>query len=144
MRIVRDVLSLGLSASASIGSIILLNDRWLWSEAPSHAFGLLAFVVADALLAIAMLGNFRAAILGAVFTSLVQFGAMLLDLFGGHPEGVPSAAFRTYLVSDPSYLMLLFIQIAIATVAISKLTTLWLHRHTNWAEFVHRTGLKGQ
>ncbi len=141
MKIVRDILSLGLSASSLIGSMIVLNDRWLWSVAQSHAFGLLVFVVVDALLTIAVLNNISTATLGAVIASVIQFGAMILDLLAGQPQGVPQAAFRAYLTSDPSYLILLVIQIAIATVAIGRLTTPWLRRHTHWMEFRHCTSL---
>src|ERR1700745_50433 len=118
MKLIRDILSLSLFASGLLGVQIVVNDRWLWSAAPSHAYGLIGFVAIDLLLALTLLRMGSVAILGAVVASTTQFGAMLADLVAGKPEGVPSAAFRAYLTGDISYVVLLIIQVAILSLAI--------------------------
>ena len=137
MKIVRDVLSLALVASGLVGTQILLSDKWLWSAAPSHAFGLIGFVLIDLILVVATLRRIGLAALGAAMLATVQFGAMLSDLIAGQPEGVPSVAFRNYLLSDTAYLGLLFIQIAIVIVAASALATSLFHGHGRLSAFLH-------
>jgi hypothetical protein len=138
MKIIRDTLFLALVASSLIGIQILLNDGWLWSIAPSHAFGLIGFVAIDLILALTLLRVRSVAILGAVVASITQFGAMLADLVAGEPEGVPSAAFRAYLTSDTSYVVLLIIQVAILSLAIGTIAVPVLHKHAHFAELLQR------
>ena len=137
MKIVRDVLSLALVASGLVGTQILLSDKWLWSAAPSHAFGLVGFVLIDLVLVAATLRRIGIAALGATLLASVQFGAMLSDLVAGQPEGVPSVAFRNYLLSDAAYLGLLFIQVAIVIVAVDALATSLFHRHGRVLKVLH-------
>ncbi len=137
MKIVRDILSLALVASGLVGIQILLSDKWLWSAAPSHAFGLIGFVLIDLILVVATLRRIGLAALGATMLSSVQFGAMLSDLVAGQPEGVPSVAFRSYLLSDAAYLGLLFIQIAIVIVAVGALATSRFHKRSHLSAFLH-------
>src|SRR6266571_1400320 len=137
MKVVRDILSLALVASGLFGIQILLSDKWLWSAAPSHAFGLVGFVLIDLVLVVATLRRIGIAALGATLLASVQFGAMLSDLVAGQPEGVPSIAFRNYLLSDAAYLSLLFIQIAIVIVAIEALATSLFHRHDRVLRVLH-------
>lgn len=139
MRLVRDILALALVASALVGMQLLLTDRWLWSTAPSHAYGLVGFVIVDILLTVALLENVGATTLAAAFSSLVQIGAMVGDLFFGQPNGVPSTAFRAYLIGDPSYSVLLIIKFAIVAVAMAGLTKPLLHRHAHWTGPVPRS-----
>ena len=129
MRLVRDVLSLALAASALTGMQILLTDNWLWLAAPSHAYGLIAFVIVDILLTIAVVEKVRASILAAALASIVQIGAMLGDLFTGQPTGIPSAAFRAYLINDASYSALIVIQSVIIIIALASITKPLLERH---------------
>ena len=51
---IRTVLAAELVISALLGSWILESDQWLWSSAPSHAYGLLGFVIVDLALAFAL------------------------------------------------------------------------------------------
>lgn len=135
-------MSMGLVASGLLGVQILLNDRWLWSAAPSHAYGLIGFVAIDLLLLVALVRRVRIAILGAAFVSAVQFGAMLADIVAGQPTGVPSVAFRAYLFSDASYLGLLVVQIAILVLATGALTESLVHKRVRWrvVSFLLRQG----
>ena len=137
MKIVRDALSLALVASGLVGSQILLSDRWLWSAEPSHAYGLIGFVLIDMMLAAAMLIRVGLATVGAAFVAVAQFTAMLADIAVGQPEGVQSIAFRNFLLSDASYLGLLFIQIAIFIIAVGAATVPLLHRHGHLTGYFH-------
>jgi hypothetical protein len=132
MKIVRGILSLVLIASGLIGTQILLTDKWLWSAAPLHAYGLVGFVMVDIVLATVALARTNAAALGAALIAATQFGAMLADGAAGQPAGVPSIAFRGYLLSDSSYLGLLIIQIGILITAIGTLTTPLIYKHGRW------------
>ena len=132
MRIVRDVLSLALAASALVGTQILVADKWLWLAAPSHAYGLMGFVILDILLTMAILENISAGKFVAAFASLVQIGAMIGDLFFGQPQGISSTAFRLYLASDVSYSALLVIKFVIVVVAIAGVARPFLQRHFHW------------
>ena len=129
MRLVRDILSLALAASALTGMQILLTDNWLWLAAPSHAYGLIAFVTIDILLTIAVLEKVHASILAAALASTVQMGVMLGDLFMGQPTSIPSAAFRAYLINDASYSALIVIQSVILIIAFASKTKPLLERH---------------
>jgi hypothetical protein len=138
MRVVRDALSLALASSGLLGIQILLNDRWLWSAAPSHADGLIGFVAIDLILAMSVLRITSLAILGAAVASVTQFGAMFTDLVAGQPQGVSSMAFRAYLASDTSFIVLLAIQVAILSVAVGTIAVPIVHKHVHFAELVHR------
>jgi hypothetical protein len=129
MRIVRLVLSTALAASALVGTQILSTDYWLWSAAPTHAYGLLAFVALDLGMILGIWRVTRLGILGALLTATVQLGAMLGDIIAGEPAGLPAAAFRNYLLTDTAYLGLLFTQGLIMLIAIGTLAVPHLHGH---------------
>ena len=137
MRIIRDVLSLGLVTSALLGILILTTDRWLWAAAPSHAYGLIGFVIVDVLLAIAVLEILSVGTLAAAIASFVQVSLMLGDMLVGQPEGISSTAFRVYLINDPSYIGLLFVKTVIVTVAIASITKPFLERHVHLPNSLH-------
>jgi hypothetical protein len=131
MKVVFGILSMALVASGIVGVQVLLSDRWLWSAAPSHAYGLIGFIAIDLLLVTASWRRIGIAILGAALVSTAQFGAMVTDLVVGEPQGVPSVAFRAYLTGDASYIGLLIIQIAILIVAFGSITEpLWHNMFT--------------
>lgn len=129
MRIVRLILSAALTASALIGIEILLTDYWLWSAAPTHAYGLIAFVVLDTAMIFGMWKAVHAAILGALLIATVQLGSMLGDIIIGQPAGTQAAAFRSYLLTDAFYLGLLVTQVLIMAIAVETWALPHLHGH---------------
>lgn len=129
MRIIRDVLSLGLVTSALLGILILTTDQWLWAAAPSHAYGLIAFVIVDVLFATVVLEILSVGTFIAAIASFVQLSLMIGDMLVGQPEGISSTAFRAYLINDPSYIGLLFVKTVIVAAAITSITKPFLQRH---------------
>ena len=132
MQIQRDGLSLALVASGLMGSQILDNDTWLWSVAPSHAYGLVGFVAIDLVLAAALLWRTRSATIAAATIGIVQLGAMLADAATGQPVGVAPGVFKSYLLNNASYLWLLYIQLTIVAIAAYSLITALWDRHDPW------------
>jgi hypothetical protein len=130
MRIVQLILSTALTASALVGTQILSTDYWLWSAAPTHAYGLVAFVVLDAGLILGLWRGARLTVFGALLTATIQLVAMLGDIISGQPTGTPAAAFRNYLLADTAYLGLLTIQCAILAITIG--TWALPHVHDHW------------
>jgi hypothetical protein len=120
MRIVPLILSTALAASALVGTQILSTDYWLWSAAPAHAYGLMAFVVLDGGLILGMWRGARLTVFGALLTATVQLVAMLGDIISGQPTGTPAAAFRNYLLADTAYLGLLTLQGLILAIGIGS------------------------
>src|SRR5204863_6337224 len=118
MRIVRLVLSAALGTSALVGIQILATDYWLWSAAPTHAYGLMAFVALDLALILGVWRVMRLAMIGPLLTATFQFVAMLGDIIGGEPVGLPAAVFRNYLLADTAYVSLLVTQGLIMAIAI--------------------------
>ena len=137
MKIVQGILALTLASSGLVGIQILIDDKWLWAAAPSHAYGLIGFVSIDMILVVAALMRVGLSTVSAALMAAAQFAAMLADVVVGQPEGVPSIAFRNYLLGDTAYLGLLFIQIAILSVATATLTIPLLHRRGRLAAFLH-------
>jgi hypothetical protein len=129
MRIVRLILSAALAASALVGIEILSTDYWLWSAAPTHAYGLIAFVALDAALILGMWRAVRAAIFGALLIATIQLVSMLGDIITGQPAGTPAAAFRSYLLADTAYLGLLVTQGLIVAIAVGTWALPHLHGH---------------
>ena len=129
MKIVRLILSAALGASALVGIQILANDYWLWSAAPTHGYGLMAFVALDFALIFGLWRATRVAIFGALFTSAVQLVAMLGDIIAGEPGGLSAAAFRNYLLADTAYLGLLITQGLIMAIAVGTWALPHLHGH---------------
>ncbi len=129
MRIDRLLLSAALAASTLVGIQILSTDYWLWSAAPTHAYGLMVFVAFDAAIILLEWRATRLAIFGALLTSTVQLVAMLGDIVAGEPTGLPAAVFRNYLLADTAYLELLITQGLIMAIAIGTWTLPHLHGH---------------
>jgi hypothetical protein len=130
VRNVRLILSATLAASALVGVQILSTDFWLWSAAPTHAYGLMAFVALDVAL---IFGTWRAerfAVFGALLTATVQLAAMLGDIIAGEPAGLPVSVFRNYLLADTAYLGLLITQGLIMAIAVG--TWALPHMHGHW------------
>ena len=130
MKIVRLILSAALAASALVGIEILSTDYWLWSAAPNHAYGLIAFVALDAALLLGTWRALRLVVFGAMLTATTQLFAMLGDIIQGQPAGTPAAAFRNYLLADTAYLGLLVTQGLIMAIAIG--TWALPHLHGQW------------
>jgi len=129
MRVVRLLLSAALGISALVGIQILATDYWLWSAAPTHAYGLVAFVALDLALIFGVWRVTRLAIFGALLTATFQLVAMLGDIIGGQPAGLPAAVFRNYLLADTAYLGLLVTQGLILAIAVGTWALPHLHGH---------------
>src|SRR3989441_1313611 len=129
MRIVRLVLSAALGTSALVGIQILSTDYWLWSAAPIHAYGLMAFVALDLALIFGVWRATRLIIFGALLTATVQLLAMLGDIITGEPAGLPASVFRSYLLTDTAYVGLLVTQGLIMAIAIGTWALPHLHGH---------------
>jgi len=129
MRIVRLLLSAALGISALVGIQILATDYWLWSAAPTHAYGLVSFVALDLALIFGVWRVTRLAIFGALLTATFQLVAMLGDIIGGQPAGLPAAVFRNYLLADTAYLGLLVTQGLILAIAVGTWALPHLHGH---------------
>jgi hypothetical protein len=129
VRLVNLLLSIALAGSALVGVQILLTDYWLWSAAPTHAYGLMLFVLLDAVLILGTWRGTRLTVFGAVSTATIQLVAMLGDIVAGQPASTPAAAFRSYLLADTAYLGLLIIQGIIIAIAIGPLVLPHLHAH---------------
>ena len=130
MRIVRLILSATLGASALVGVQMLSTDLWLWSAAPAHAYGLMAFVAVDVALICGTWIVTRFAVFGAFLTATVQLAAMLGDIIVGEPAGLPVLVFRNYLLADTAYLGLLITQVLIMAIAVG--TWALPHLHSHW------------
>ena len=129
MRILRLILSAALAASALVGIEILSTDYWLWSAAPTHAYGLIVFVALDAVLILGTWRAVRPAVFGALLTATIQVSAMLGDIIQGQPAGTPAAAFRSYLLADTAYLGLFVAQGLIMAIAVGTWALPHLHSH---------------
>ena len=112
-----------LLVSAAVGSYILLTDSYLWSAAPTHAEGLIVFVVLDLALTGGLWWRPKLAVIGMTLLGLVQFGAMGADLFIGSSVGTSSvgsqSGFQHYLLGDTAFKTLLGVQVLIVIVGIA-------------------------
>ena len=72
----------------------------------------------------------RLAMIGPLLTAAFQFVAMLGDIIGGEPAGLPAAVFRNYLLADTAYVGLLVTQGVIMAIAIG--TWALPHMHGHW------------
>jgi hypothetical protein len=123
VRILTAILTAVLAASAVLGFRILATDSWLWEAAPTHAYGLIAFVALDIGLALAVLRRVIFSATAAALAGTIQFGAMLLDMLSGGPAGVSSTSFSRYLINDTAYVSLLVIQVSLVLVALATMAT---------------------
>ncbi|MDA4124208.1 MAG: hypothetical protein OK438_01965 [Thaumarchaeota archaeon] len=123
MKPVNMVLSVVLLISAAVGSYILATDSYLWSVAPTHAYGLAAFTVLDLVLIVGLWRVPKFAIIGAVLLGLVQMGAMGGDVFLGtltFSSNVTTAtAFSKYLLGNMAFLTLLGVQVVLIITGIA-------------------------
>jgi hypothetical protein len=112
-------LSAALLASSIVGAWILSTDAWLWEAAPSHAYGLVAFVVLDLALVAGLGLGVRYARPFAFVLGTVQFFAMTGDLAGlSVPAGVSASVFRSYLLNDSPFVALLSMQPVVACLGV--------------------------
>src|SRR5713226_5993225 len=112
MKTLQLLLPIAVYTSLILGLQILLMDKWLWNAAPSHALGLVLFVVVDGLLLLAMWDKIRFATLGTVLVSFAQLAAMIGDIVNGQPTGVPADSFISLLVVQGIVLSLATIALA--------------------------------
>ena len=105
------------------------TDLWLWSAAPTHAYGLMAFVALDVALIFGTWIVTRFAVFGALLTATVQLAAMLGDIIAGEPAGLPVSLFRNYLLADTAYLGLLITQGCIMAIAVGTWAVPHMHGH---------------
>ena len=107
----------GLAISAALGSWILATDTFLWTARPEHAYGLLAFVVLDVVLATLILTRRKYAFLGTLVFATVQFLAQAGDPILGRPSGYTIETFALYLFSNWAFDALLIAQVAIMVLS---------------------------
>jgi hypothetical protein len=107
-----------LVVSAVVGAAILASDAYLWSAAPSHAYGLVVFAVLDLVLAGTVWRLTRLSLLGSGLLGLVQFAAMAGDVFTGQPTGVPAHIWEQYLLGDVYFVALLVIQPVLTAISL--------------------------
>jgi len=124
MKTVQTILSTALYTSSILGIQILLMDKWLWNEAPTHAYGLVIFVVVDSVLLAAMWKGIVLATIGAALAATAQLAAMLADVATGQPSGISASIFKTYLLSNTAFISLLTTQGVILVLALAALTRL--------------------
>lgn len=103
-----------LFGSALAADRILVSDAWLWVAAPTHAYGLIAFMSIDVVLIAALWRGIRGVGLFSILVATVQLLAMGGDLAGlSTPSGVPAGDFKNYLLGDGAFVALLSLQPAI-------------------------------
>ncbi len=113
-----------LAVSGIIGLWIISTDAWLWSVAPEHAFGLIAFVGFDAIFAAAVWKFVRPATAGIVVFAVVQVLMMAGDIAFYRPPGVVAEAWISYLTGNAYFMSLLILKVAIlglALVAVARM-----------------------
>src|SRR6266567_3914839 len=124
MKTVQTILSTALYTSSILGIQILLMDKWLWDVAPTHAYGLIIFVIVDSFLLAAMWKGIVLATIGAALAATAQLSAMLADVATGQPSGISASIFKTYLLSNTAFISLLTTQGVILVLALAALTRL--------------------
>lgn len=125
MKTVNLILSAVLLVSAAVGGYILATDSYLWTAAPTHAYGLAALTVVDLALIVGLWRMPRIAIIGSVLLGLVQLGTMGGDVFFGtltySSNGTTASAFSKYLLGNASFVTLLGIQAILIVVGLGAL-----------------------
>ena len=124
MKTVQTILSTALYTSSILGIQILLMDKWLWDAAPTHAYGLVIFVIVDSVLLATMWKGIVLATIGAALAATAQLSAMLADVTTGQPSGISASIFKTYLLSNTAFISLLTTQGVILVLALAALTRL--------------------
>ena len=115
---VREVLSAAMLLSGTVGILILLTDQYLWSAALSHAYGLVAFVAVDTIVALALWRKIWFGSLLSIGLAIVQGTAMLADVLTYSTPDVSQQAFRSYLLGNPAFVALLVMQPVILVLAV--------------------------
>lgn len=112
---IRSGLLIALLASALIGIEIVLTDTDLWEAVPSHAYGLIGFVIVDFIIAGLLFVKRGVAFRFAMFWSIIQFALMLGDIATAQASGFNSyVEFMNYLFSLWNFDLLLILQPIIA------------------------------
>jgi len=108
-------LLMALGGSALVGLSIVASDAYLWAAAPTHAYGLIGFMGVDLFLIAALWRGTPHAGTLIILLATAQLLAMGGDLSGlSLPAGIAASGFTSYLLSDPSFVVLLSLQPAIA------------------------------
>lgn len=143
MKPIQIILAVVLLISAAIGAYILATDSYLWSVAPTHAYGLVAFTVVDLVLILGLWVKPRIAIIVAVLLGLVQLAAMSGDVFFGtltfSSNVTTAAAFSKYLLADTAFVTLLGVQVVLTVVG---LATFFVYRRARPAAPAMSTSTK--
>lgn len=123
LRALRAALATALTVSAAVGAYISATDAYLWSAAPSHAYGLIVFIGADLVVAVGLYLLPRLGRVAALLIPAVELAAMAGDLYTGlaSPGSSLQAAFRTYLLNDTAFLVLLLLQAVLVGMAFGYL-----------------------
>ncbi len=129
MKIVQTILPTALYTSTILGIQILLMDKWLWNAAPTHAYGLIIFVIVDSVLLAAMWKETILATIGAALASTIQLAAMLGDIAIGEPSGISGSIFKNYLLGDTAFISLLATQVIILVLGTATLAMSLAHGH---------------
>ncbi len=129
MNAAQTLLSAGLYTFSLLGIQILLVDKWLWNASPTHASGLIIFVLVDTALLAAMWKEAGFATIGAALASIVQLAAMLGDVALGQPSDVSASTFRIYLLADTAFIRLLATEVVILVLATATLIIPLAHSH---------------
>jgi len=122
MKPINLLLALVLLVSAAVGGYILATDSYLWSTAPTHAYGLGAFTIVDLVLIAGLWIKPRIAVIVSILLGLVQLAAMSGDIFFGtltfSSNVTTAAAFSKYLLGDTAFVTLLGVQVILILVGI--------------------------
>jgi len=101
MKIVQATLSLTLAISGLLGIQILIDDKWLWAAAPSHAYGLIGFVSIDMILVVVALVRVGLATVSAALMAVAQFAAMLADVVVANQKAFHPSPSETIFSGTP-------------------------------------------
>jgi len=122
MKPIQMISALVLLVSAAIGGYILATDSILWQDAPTHAYGLIAFVVIDLALIGGLWWKPRLATFGMTLLALIQLGAMGADAFVGQSVGttITTQSFlQKHLLGDAAFMTLLAVQALLIVIGIA-------------------------
>ena len=122
-KVLRAALAVSFLFSALVGSYILATDTYLWAQAPTHADGLVAFVILDIVAIVGIYFTPRVTRIAALLLPVVQLVAMAGDLYMGlgSPGSVVQGAFHEYLLNDSAFMVLLVLQAVLAGLAFGNL-----------------------
>lgn len=107
-------ISLALSFSVFFSLVLLLTDAELWTVAPSHAYGLIAFTAADVAMLLASLAGWRRTADVGVYYGVGKLVVFLGDILTAPEFGSTYIEFAAYLFSLWGYNGLLASQAAVS------------------------------